>query len=265
MCLETLQVHLCLLCACSALFCEYSRNRSSDILYLRPCYRSGLSKNFCEVVCKNICGGGINLWPHVLTCTCTFLLLVPAYVHRSLPKKLLLRVVNMSFSFKFHTDLIFPCGDICKNWAGLFLAPTVFFLLFPIFHLLLSVPYGRMGQFHVLSSQRTSRAEVVQLLLILGRFKYYVLWFFLYKFNSFYCVLFYFISFHFLMYQNRSFFSISLWPPFTDEVKALTHGCIFFTTSCRYAFYIKNLLRENWHTRLNLYTHIVKLQVKSLD
>ena len=57
--------------------------------------------NFCEVVCKNICGGGINLWPHVLTQNFSKIVLVVHYY-------------VMTLNSKFHEDQSFCCRDIRK-------------------------------------------------------------------------------------------------------------------------------------------------------
>ena len=55
-----------------------------------------------------MCARGINVCVHVWTHTRTFSLCVCAYVHR------LVHYSVMSLSFKYHKDLIFRCGDICK-------------------------------------------------------------------------------------------------------------------------------------------------------
>ena len=81
--------------------------------------------NFCEYICKNMCRGGIIVWAHVLTHTCTFLC-TDLY-----QKNVLLPVFNMSLSFKFHTDLIFSCGNICKNWAVFFFGSHCIFPFIP--------------------------------------------------------------------------------------------------------------------------------------
>ena len=49
------------------------------------------------------------------TQACMLLLRVCGYVHRSLPNIFLLVHYSVeNLSFKFHKDLIFRCGDICK-------------------------------------------------------------------------------------------------------------------------------------------------------